>query len=89
MFFLSAFLYVHIRTIRLSHAGQKFSEKKLFKGLQLCVEISLFEQNLDQYVAVYLVRKWTYTNAEEKAHIFFKKQKTKKRTKNEYCVNLL
>ena len=68
---------------------KSFPKKNCLKGLQLCFEISLFEQNLDQCVAVYLVRKWTYTNAEEKAHIFFKKQKTKKRMKNEYCVNLL
>ena len=38
---------------------------------------------------VWLVRIWTYKNADEKAHTFSRRSKNvkKKRTKNGYCVN--
>ena len=65
--------------IRLSHTGQRFSEKVFCKGVQLYFEISLFEQNFYPYEAVYLVRKWTYENAEEKAHTFSTTSKTLKK----------
>ena len=58
--FSSAFLYVQIvriRLTRLSHTGQKFSEKNFCKGVQLYFEISflsfiheIFEQNFFLYV---------------------------------------
>ena len=67
---------------RLSHTGQKFSKNIFYKGVQLCFETSLFEQNFDQYVAVYLVRKGTYKNAEENAHTFWRRKNLKKRTKS-------
>ena len=56
----------------LPHIEQKFFENILvWSGTaQLCFEISLFEQNFYQYVTVYLVRKWTYKNADETAHTF-------------------
>ena len=41
----------------------------------------IFEQNFYQYITVYLVRIWTYKNADEKAHTFSKRSKNvKKRT---------
>ena len=74
---------------RQPHTGQKFSEKNFFKGVQLYFEISLlsfihkiFEQNFYLYITVYLVRIWTYKNADEKAHTFSRRSKNvKKRTK--------
>ena len=76
---------------RQSHTEQKFSEKKIFKGVQLYFEILLlsfihkiFEQNFYLYITVYLVRIWTvtYKNADEKAHTFSRRSKNvKKRTK--------
>ena len=57
--FSSAFLYVHIALTRLLHNGQKFSRNNFYKGVQLCFEIWLFEQNFYQCVTAYLVRKWT------------------------------
>ena len=91
--------YVSISAlIRQSHTGQKFSEKNSCKGVQLYFEISLlsfihknFEQNFYLYIIVYLVRIWTYKNADEKAHTFSRRSKNvkngRKRTKNGYCVN--
>ena len=38
---------------RQSHTGQKFLENIFYEGVQLYFEISLFEQNFYQYVAVY------------------------------------
>ena len=88
--------YVSISALtRQSHTGQKFSEKSFCKGVQLYFEISLllfihkiFEQNFHLYITVYLVRIWTYKNANEKAHTFSRRSKNgQKRTKNGYCVN--
>ena len=82
--------YVSISALtRQSHTGQKFSEKIFCKGVQLYFEISLlslihkiFEQNFYLYITVYLVRIWTYQNADEKAHTFSRRNKNvKKRTK--------
>ena len=61
-----------------SYILDKSFPKKLFcKGVQLYFEISLlsfthkiFEQNFYLYITVYLVRIWTYKNADEKAHTF-------------------
>ena len=73
---------------RLSRTEQKFSENIIGKGVQLYFEISLFEQNFFQYVAIYLVRKLTYKDVEEKAHTFSRTiTNLKKRTKIEYYVN--
>ena len=88
--FKSAFLCVHIRTKPDSHILDKSFPKKFFcKGVQLYFEISLlsfihkiFEQNFYLYITVYLVRIWTYKNADEKAHTFSRRSKNvKKRTK--------
>ena len=76
---------------KLSHTGEKFSEKKFLWRIQLYFEISLlsfihkiFEQNFYLYVTVYLVRIWTYQNADEKAHTFSRRSKNvKKRTKTD------
>ena len=80
---------------RQSRTEQKFSENFFCKGVLLDFEISLltfihkiFEQNFYLYITVYLVRIWTYKNADEKAHTFSRRSKNvKKRTKNGYCVN--
>ena len=89
--FSSAFLCVHIRTNQtVSHILDKSFPKKFFcKGVQLYFEISLlsfihkiFEQNFYLYITVYLVRIWTYKNADEKAHTLSRRSKNvKKRTK--------
>ena len=64
--------------------------KKFFcTGVQFYFEISLFsfihklfEQNFYLHTTVYLVRIWTYKNADEKAHTFSRRSKNvKKRTK--------
>ena len=51
----------------------------------------VFEQNFYLFVTVYLVRIWTYKNADEKAHTFSRRSKNvkngQKRTKYRYCVN--
>ena len=62
--------YPHYQTV--TYTEQKFSENIFCKGVQLCFETSLFEQNFYEYVTVYLVRKWTYKNAKEKAHNLIK-----------------
>ena len=80
--------YVSISALtRQSHTGQKFSEKNFCKGVQLYFEISLlsfihkiFEQNFYLYITVYLVRIWTYKNADEKVHTFSRSKNVKKRT---------
>ena len=76
---------------KLSHTGQKFSKKIFLERVQLYFEIlllsfihNIFEQNFYLYVAVYLVRIWTYENADEKAHTFSRRSKNlKKRTKTD------
>ena len=73
---------------KLSHSGQKLSEKIFCSRVQPYFEILLlsfirkvFEQNFYQYETVYLVRIWTYKNADEKEHTCSrKKQKHKKKT---------
>ena len=73
-----------------SHILDKSCPKKFFcKGVRRCFEISLlsfihkiFEQNFYLYITVYLVRIWTYKNADEKAHTLSRRSKNvKKRTK--------
>ena len=72
---------------RLTHTGQKFSEKNFCKGMQPYFEISLlsyirkiFEQNFCEYLAVYC--RWIYKNADEKANTFLRRsKKVKKWTK--------
>ena len=82
--------YVSISALtRQSHTGQKLSEKIFCKGVRRYFEISLlsfihkiFEQNFYLNITVYLVRIWTYKNADEKAHTFSRRSKNvKKRTK--------
>ena len=76
---------------KLSNTGQKLSEKFFCKEVQPYFEISLlsfihkiFEQNLYQYVTVYLVRIWTYKNVDEKGHTFSRRVKNvKNRTKTD------
>ena len=81
---------------RLTHTGQKFSEKNFCKGVQPYFEISLlsfihkiFEHNFCEYLAVYCW--WTYKNADEKANTFLRRsKKVKKWTKTgekRYSVN--
>ena len=68
---------------------KSFLKKFFCKGVQFYFEISLlsfthkiFEQNFYLYITVYLVRIWTYKNADEKAHTFSRRSKNvKKRTK--------
>ena len=59
----------------LSHTGQKFSN--VGEGVKPYFEISLLslkhkidEQNFHQYIIAYLLRIWTYKNADEKEHTF-------------------
>ena len=40
----------------------------------------IFEQNFYRYITVYLVRIWTYKNADEKAHTFSRRSKNVKKT---------
>ena len=74
--------------------------KKFFLGKgKLYFEISLvsfihkiFEQTFYLYTTVYLVRIWTYKNADKKAHTFSRRSKNvkkngRKRTKKGYCEN--
>ena len=80
--------YVHIRTKQTVTYRTKVFRKHFCKSVQLYFEILLFERNIYQYVAVYLLQKQTYKNAEEKAHTFSRTSKNlKKRTKIEYWVN--
>ena len=46
-----------------------------------------FRKSFVQCLTVWLVRIWTYKNADEKAHTFSRSKTVKKRTKNGYCVN--
>ena len=71
---------------KLSHIGQKLSEKIFCKGAQPYFKISLlsfmhkiFEQSFYQYITVYLVRIWTYKNADEKSHTFSRRCKNVKK----------
>ena len=69
---------------RRSHTGQKFSEKSfLWRSTALFWNIALVvhTQNFYLYTTVYLVRIWTYKNADEKAHTFSRSKNVKKRTK--------
>ena len=87
--FSSAFLCVHIRTNQTVTYWTKVFRKKFFVKGYSSFEISLlsfihkiFEQNFYLYTTVYLVRIWTYKNADEKAHTFSRRSKNvKKRTK--------
>ena len=88
--FSSAFLCVHIRTNQTVTYWTKVFRKNFFvKGYKLYFEISLlsfihkiFEQNFYLYITVYLVRIWTFKNADEKAHTLSRRGKNvKKRTK--------
>ena len=71
----------------LSLTEQKFSEKN-FRGVvqtvQFYFEIShlnkILEQNFYLCVAVYVVRIWTYKNADEKAHTFSRRSKNERKT---------
>ena len=75
------------------HILNKDFPKNIFgKGVQLYFEISLFsfirkifEQKFYLFITVYLVRIWTYKNANEKAHTFSRRSKIakKKRTKTD------
>ena len=91
--FSSSFLYVHIRTYH-TMLDKSFPSNFFCKGVQFYFEISLssfiheiFEQNFDQYVAVYLVRIWTCENADDKEDTFHGEEKThenrQKRTKTD------
>ena len=85
--FSSAFLYVHIRTNQtVTYWTKVFRKKNFCKGVQLYFKISLlsfiykiFEQNFYPYVTVYLVRIWTYKNADEKAQAFSRRSKNAKK----------
>ena len=58
--------------------------QRYFEILLLSCIHKIFEQNFCQYITVYLVRKWTYNNADEKAHTFSPRSKNvKKRTKED------
>ena len=54
-------------------------------------EKNFFRKTFVQYVTAWLVRLWTYKNAEKKNKLFDGEENTykhrQKRTKNEYCVN--
>ena len=86
---LSAFLCVHIRTNQTVTYWTKVFRKNFFvKG---CSSISKygsyrsytkFLNKIFIYITVYLVRIWTYKNANEKAHTFSRRSKNvKERTK--------
>ena len=88
--FSSAFLCVHIRTNQTVTYWTKVFRKIFFvKGYSSISKYrsyrsytKLFEQNFCLYITVYLVRIWTYKNADEKAHTFSRRSKNvKKRTK--------
>ena len=91
----SAFFHSHFykslsALTRQSHTGQKFSEKIFFKGLQLYFETSLLSfiglHKIFTYIytTVYLLRIWSYKNADEKAHsvyfLFFKKKQKRRKS---------
>ena len=66
---------------------KNFPKKTVCKGVQLYFEISLLsfihkilEQNFYLFATVYLVRMWTYKNADEKAHTFLRRSKHVKKT---------
>ena len=70
-------LYMSISALtRLSHAGQRFSEKKFCEGLQLYSPIIKYRCRHSytiifyHYLAVYLVRIWTYKNSDEKRILY-------------------
>ena len=71
---------------RLSHTGQKFSEKNFCKGVQQSYfELSLlslihkiFEQNVYHYVTVYLGQILTLKNVDKTANTFCGEAKRKK-----------
>ena len=75
----------------MSHTGQKFSgdffvnEYKPYFQLSLSLFTSkVFEQYFYQYVTAYLVRIWTYKNADETPHTFsWRSKNEKKRTKTD------
>ena len=85
--------YMSISTLaKLSHTGQKLSEKILLQRVHLYfknIDLIIHPQNfwtklLSICVTVYLVRIWTYKNADEKAHTFSRRSKNvKKRTKTD------
>ena len=82
--FSSAFLYVYIRTNQTVTYWTKVFQKNFCKGVQPYFEISFLsfiqkglEQNFYLYIAVYLVRIWTYKNADEKVCEKQKRKKTK------------
>ena len=82
-------LYTSISAlIRLSNIEQKFFEKN-FVEVQPFFEISLSSLtkflNFYQYVTVFLVRIWTYKNADEKTHIFSRKKRKKTGEKRKLC----
>ena len=92
--FSSAFLCVHIRTNQIVTYWTKVFRKKFFvKRYSSILKYrsypsytkflnKIFEQNFYLYTTVYLVRIWTYKNADEKAHTFSRRSKNvKKRTK--------
>ena len=103
-FFTFLLFHLHLlRSIfaltRQLHTGHSFPKKFFCKEVQLYFEISLLsfmhkivEQNFYLYTTVYLVQIWTYKNADEKAHTFWRRSKNVKKTdkngqKNGYCVS--
>ena len=95
--FSSAFLCVHVRTNQTVTCWTKVFRKKFFcKGVQLYFEISLlsfihkiFGQNFYPYITIYLVRIWTYKNADEKAHTFSRRSKNVKKWTKTYEKRIL
>ena len=87
--FSSLILCVHIRTNQTVTYWTKVFRKifllrgtALFRNIAHIVHTQNFEQNFYLYnITVYLVRIWTYKNADAKAHTFSRSKNVKKRTK--------
>ena len=96
--FSSAFLYVHICTNQAvtywTIVFRKFFFVKEYSSILKYRFYRLYKNFWTKffylYITVYLMRIWTYKNADEKAHTFSRKsknvQKQTKRTKNGCCV---
>ena len=90
LFHLHVYMPISALT-KLSHTGQKLSEKMFLRRVQPYFEIiflsfidKIFEQNFYQYITVHSVRIWTHKNVDEKAHTCTRRSKNaKERTKTD------
>ena len=78
---LSFFIRIFVSSYHKSFPKKIFCKmvQPYFEILLLSFIHKIFEQNFCQYTTVYLVRKWTYKNANEKAHTFSPRSKNVKK----------